>query len=122
MRCRRRRPRCRGVLAALLGVGLLLSRGSTVRADRMRRFDARISLARNGTLDITETLLVDFGKARRHGIYRLIPLSDTLSLKVAVVSVTDGAGKPCRKGENRQAVGTGQRPLAHQDHGPLRAA
>jgi uncharacterized membrane protein YgcG len=37
-------------------------------------FNAQVDVQRDGVLQITETILVDFGRQRKHGIYRDIPV------------------------------------------------
>ncbi|RME86294.1 MAG: DUF2207 domain-containing protein, partial [Zetaproteobacteria bacterium] len=42
--------------------------------ERIRAYDVDIVAAEDGSLTITETIRYDFGDARRHGIYRDVPL------------------------------------------------
>ncbi len=76
--------------------------GSTLpaRAEKIRAFDAIVQLQQNGTLDITENILMDFEGAKRHGIFRNIPLrralDDESKIDITVQSVVNGKGQKWR--------------------------
>ena len=62
-------------------------------------FAARIQIEENGALRIAETILVDFGNQRKHGIFRKIPVyydfGDDMErvYDLEVLSVTDSGGR-----------------------------
>lgn len=49
----------------------------SVRAEEIKNFNSQIAINKNGTVDIKETILYDFGDAYRHGIYRTLPFVKT---------------------------------------------
>ncbi|MFA0752760.1 MAG: hypothetical protein IMHGJWDQ_000522 [Candidatus Fervidibacter sp.] len=64
-------------------------------------YSVTIDLHRDSTLTVTETIIVNFGEVKRHGIYRKIPyryrrsvrgVSLAYNLRLRLVSVTDAAG------------------------------
>lgn len=71
-------------------------------------FDSEIHLHTNGSYDVTERLVVDFGSENRHGIYREIPykyeaesignkfLKRSKKVRIKVLSVTDDDGNRYR--------------------------
>lgn len=87
-------------LAVLATLGGLLT--WSARADEgwvITSFDAQIEVQQDGALRITETILVDFGTLRRHGIFRDIPVRYNYNedayrvYDFALESVTDTAGR-----------------------------
>ena len=71
------------------------------------RFDVSIRVAPDSTFIVTESIEVDFGDLRKHGIFRTIPVdyqrTETLggvpvatrySIRLKVVDVKDGEEKP----------------------------
>lgn len=71
------------------------------RAEVIRAFDATIRLQKDTTLDVTETIVMDFEDAQRHGIYRNLPVvynrhGGQYSIYVRIVSVTDEKGRGWR--------------------------
>jgi hypothetical protein len=71
------------------------------RAEVIRSFDSIIRLNRDASLDVTETILMDFGKERKHGTYRFIPLrqernGDNYRIDIRLLNVTDDKGKPLK--------------------------
>ena len=84
------------LLSVVLGCLLMLPAAG--RAEVIRSFDADIRLQKDTSLDVTETIVMDFEGSMRHGIYRTIPVrydryqgNYTISLKV--LSVDDGKGR-----------------------------
>ncbi len=85
-----------------LAVGVLvfgvLPSGSALAqsgGERIQSFDSQIVITRDNQAQITESILYDFGAARRHGIYRDIPIdyedgSDKYYINLKLRSVTDG--------------------------------
>src|SRR3569623_3547934 len=63
------------VVAALAAIMVLFSLAAPVlAAEEIRSFDSNIKLQTNGTVDVTETIIVNAeGIEIRHGIYRDIP-------------------------------------------------
>lgn len=64
------------------------------RAEMIRSFDAAIRLQKDTTLDITETITMDFEGVQRHGIERRVPVKydrngGQYSIYLKVLSVTD---------------------------------
>lgn len=68
----------------------------------LERFTAQIVIQRDGSLRITESIAVDFGALKKHGIFREIPIEYSIPgddkhnriYGFEAVSVTDAAGKP----------------------------
>ncbi len=89
--------RGRTVLAILVlcGAGLVAARGA--HAEVIRSFDADLRLLRDTTLDVTETIVMDFESAERHGIFRVIPVryerhNNSYTIDLRLESVTDETG------------------------------
>ncbi len=88
-------------VAAVLAVLLLLAVPAWAR-EEIRAFDSKVTMAANGTVDVTETITVNAeGDQIRHGIYRDIPTQlinddkSRLRSTLEVVSVTrDGRPEP----------------------------
>lgn len=55
---------------------------SVLAVERIESFESQISLKRDGSMDVLETIKYDFGEDNRHGIFRYIPLSTKLSEKL----------------------------------------
>src|SRR3989338_6427031 len=49
----------------------------SVSAEEIQRFTSDISINANGTMQVVETILYDFGSLSRHGIFRTIPFIKT---------------------------------------------
>lgn len=99
------------VKRALLCLTLLLSAGlACAWADsvRIREFHAELDVLPDSSLDVTETIHVDFTGAR-NGIYRNIPVEYegpggfNYSLFLADISATDSDGSPLRIERQRRA-------------------
>jgi uncharacterized membrane protein YgcG len=83
-------------LFAVLLAGTL-TRTSGARAEVIRSFDSTIKLQKDTSLDITETIVMDFEDAERHGIYRNLPVvynrnGGQYSIYVKIASITDENG------------------------------
>jgi len=67
--------------------------------EKISNFDAKININQDGTIQVEEKIVYDFGDLRKHGIYRTIPLSKINSgnkkfyLKISGVSIVDATGK-----------------------------
>jgi len=66
---------------------------------KMISFDADIALSKQGVLDITETIDMDYANQPRHGIFRFIPVKfhralGTYTTFIRVLSVADEKGVP----------------------------
>src|ERR1700722_20300088 len=87
----------RVVIVCLLGC-FATTFPASARQLRVKHFDAQIEVHKNGTIDVTETIEVQFTGAR-HGIYRTIPVqySDPAGFNYALfldpVSITDDSGQ-----------------------------
>ena len=96
-------------LIALIGLIALSGVSSTASGKELRieNFDARIVVASNGTIDVTETIRAHFIGSNWHGLYRSIPveyvtpqgLNYTLFLDVK--QVTAGNGRPLKFDSSR---------------------
>ncbi len=62
------------LVGSLLSFILILS-GSAGVAETIRNYQADIRLMRDSSLNVEENITYDFGKERKHGIFRDIPLS-----------------------------------------------
>lgn len=81
----------------ILMLALLLGSATRARADFIRLFNSDVRLQSDTTLDVTETIVVDFGSSWRHGIYRQIPVEYTrygnpYSVYLNVKDITDDHG------------------------------
>ena len=82
---------------------------SSARAETIRSFESVVRAQKDASLDVTETIVYDFEGARKHGIYRDIPITysrgnGTYSLRYEVLSVTDQSGNALtykEEGSNR---------------------
>lgn len=72
------------------------------QAEVIRSFHADVRLLKDASLDVTETIVMDFEGAQKHGIYRIIPIRykrpngyHTLDFKV--LSVTNQKAQPWKR-------------------------
>lgn len=77
---------------------LVAGSGGLARAEIIRSFDAAIRLQKDTTLDVTETIVMDFENSQRHGIYRKIPVrynryKGQYTIHLKVLGVDDGTGR-----------------------------
>jgi uncharacterized membrane protein len=68
-------------------------------AEVIRSFNSDVRLQKDSTLDVTETIVMDFEGASRHGIYRDIPVkyerhNNTYSIYLKILSITDENNNP----------------------------
>ncbi|MBX9876881.1 MAG: DUF2207 domain-containing protein [Candidatus Obscuribacterales bacterium] len=90
----------------------MLSAAPQVRAEQqevIRSFDEVVHLHKDCSLDVLETIEMDFGSIERHGIYRMIPIryrrnDNDYSVELKVDSVTDESGNAYN------------REISNQDH------
>lgn len=81
-------------------IGLLLAVGqSAVAAETIVSFDSAITVKSDSSFEVQETITYDFGDTEHHGIFRDIPYryardGANYRVRLAVRSVTDGAGRP----------------------------
>lgn len=74
---------------------------------RITSFNSDITLNRDTTANISETITADFGSFQKHGIYRTVPVSyrtknnNTLNIRFHLISVTDSRGNPIRVSVSR---------------------
>jgi len=89
------------IIILLTGLFLLvIPLTSLVRAEQINNFTSQITVNKNGTVDVAESLDYDFGALQKHGIYRDIP--DTkinqdgkkYRLSYRVISVIDDQNIP----------------------------
>jgi uncharacterized membrane protein YgcG len=85
--------------AALLPLLLLFALASpALGSERIERFDADVWLERDGSFTVEERISWDFGSARRHGIYRKIPVAygrgraADYRIRIEVEGVSDETG------------------------------
>lgn len=96
-------------LYALCVMLLPLALPLAARAEGIRTFDAALHLQKDTTIDVTETITMDFGTAERHGIYRVIPVRYTrygnaYTTPLRVESVTDESGRALHYSLARQGA------------------
>lgn len=77
---------------------LLFVSGTPALAERMKSWESKINLSKDGTATVEETLVMDFGTNLRHGIRRFIPVvynrsGGTYTTPLDFKSVTDENGK-----------------------------
>ena len=91
------------VLLALAAIGLALAAAAVGAQDTgwtIERFHAEIVIQPDASIEVVETIDVDFDGLERHGIFREIPVKYTWNddhdrvYKLSVVSVTDAEGQP----------------------------
>lgn len=78
---------------------LLFVSATPALAERMKSWESKINLSKDGTATVEETLVMDFGTNLRHGIRRFIPIvynrsGGTYTTPLDFKSVTDESGKP----------------------------
>ena len=99
-------------LVAFLFAALLVARAAAARELRIRNFESLITVNTDGTIDVSETIAVQF-MGEWHGIYRTIPVEYATSaglnysLFVTDVLATDESGtrlkiETSRQGRNEQ--------------------
>lgn len=62
------------VTTLFAALSLLLPAASLAASERVASFDSNIHVSKQNVLDITETIVYDFGDAAQHGIYRDVPI------------------------------------------------
>lgn len=82
----------------LVLLGCCMALASASHAEIIRSFDAEIRLQKDTSLDVTETIVMDFEDSQRHGIYRTIPVrydryGGNYTIQVKVLSIDDGQGR-----------------------------
>jgi uncharacterized membrane protein len=106
--CSRRTPRTflqRAAILALLAFSLAAS--ASARELKIEKFSAEVFVQQDATLDVTETIEVNFIGAW-HGLYRTIPVEYVTpqgfnySLFVKFMGATDAAGQPLKVESSRQ--------------------
>lgn len=108
MRTKRRGPAL--FLAAAVLAAVAVNAGAQERTIRIRDFGARLVVERDGSVDVTEHLIVGFS-GQWNGIVRDLSLRHNTAqgrrtkLDVAVVSITDGTGRPLRVEEQTKDNG-----------------
>jgi uncharacterized membrane protein YgcG len=84
------------------------------RGEFIRSFDVDVHLNRDSSLDIAETIVLDFESTPRHGINRFIPVryeryGNTYSISLKVREVTDGDGRALKYTTSTQGRNTNLR-------------
>ena len=92
--------------AFALALLLILGSNNSAKAEVIRQLDADIKLNIDCSLDIAETIKMDFEDSRRHGIFRIIPVEysrygGNYSLLFQLISVTDENNQPIAYVESR---------------------
>src|SRR3990170_6319842 len=85
-------------VVALTAAALLAAAPAAVAAEKISSFQAEIRIDPDGILDVTETIVYDFGATERHGIFRDIrtrlafdtTFDRTYPITVTSVDVIDG--------------------------------
>jgi uncharacterized membrane protein len=107
------RKKLPGVVFGLLAFGLMWvlvcasAVSAAARTLRIKHFDEQIEVRTNGTIDVTETIEVEFTGAW-HGIYRTIPVKYTTpqgfgyTLFIDPISMTDDSGRKLKYETSRQ--------------------
>ena len=104
--------------ALLTIAALTLTPHTAAAAQVIRTYSSHIELHTNGSADVQEEIIYDFGSEEHHGIYRIIPLAlqplgkvEYSSLDVSSILVTDRHGKRIQakydKGGNTVALTIG---------------
>ena len=93
----------RPVLFLVFALGLV----SDVRAEVIRSFHVEIRANSDTSLDVSETIAMDFESSQRHGIYRVIPVvysrnGGKYSIYLDVLGVTDEKGAKYQFSQSRQ--------------------
>src|ERR1022692_3684814 len=83
-----------GLWAVGAALAVLLWPVGLLRAEIIRSFTSEVRLQKDTTLDVSETIVMDFESAQRHGIYRDMPVryeryGNPYSVFVNVDAVTD---------------------------------
>lgn len=73
----------------------------------IRSFDAQIKVNKDASLDITEEIKIDFGRLRKHGIFRIVPVQyerngSTYTCDLRVQSITDQEERTLQHEDARQ--------------------
>lgn len=92
-----------GLLVYLLASTLA---GTGARAEIIRGFDVTVRLQQDTSLDVTETIVMDFEESERHGIYRQMPVvydrnGGKYTIYVNVLSITDESGRGYKYSQSR---------------------
>lgn len=82
------------LLFLLCNVFLALGVSSQNISEKITDFNVDIVVKENSALLIRETIVYDFGAQNKHGIYRDIPLENSLEIKVKEVSDEFGSSYP----------------------------
>ncbi len=79
-------------------IGLTVTPAGTVAAEEILQFDGIAQVNPDGTIQVTETIVYDFGPEERHGIFRTIPFviknqeGTQFQMRFDVLSVTNEQG------------------------------
>ncbi|HEX8236521.1 MAG TPA: DUF2207 domain-containing protein [Abditibacteriaceae bacterium] len=81
----------------LLVVTCFFASTQPARAEVIRSFDAEVRLNKDTSMDVSETIVMDFQGSQRHGIYRKIPVTykrygGKYSIYLKLLAVTDEKG------------------------------
>src|SRR5262249_17238360 len=97
--CRRFGVAIPKLAVALTTVIAALIIGLPACAEMIRSYAADVRLNKDCSLNITETILMDFEDAQRHGIYRVIPVQYSrfganFTTELKIKAITDESGLP----------------------------
>lgn len=86
---------------------LVLCLSSACRAEVIQSFHVELRAQHDTTLDVTETITMDFENSQRHGIYRIIPVvydrnGGKYTIYLNLLSVTDEKGNSYNYEKSRQ--------------------
>lgn len=80
-----------------IAVAFFFTPGTALAQESIESFNDTITIQKNGLVDVTEDITYNFGDAKKHGIFRIIPIyyytaSGTLHTPLNLKSVTDENG------------------------------
>jgi len=88
------------VFVAFIFLFLFLPKSSFAQIEEIKNFDSKILINTDGTINVTEKIVYDFGLLNKHGIFRNIPYYKTnkegkkYAMEAHVLSVKDENGSP----------------------------
>ena len=95
------------LLFTLYSLPLIVHAQSSDTGWEIDSINSDIVLNKDTTVNVSETIVADFGSLQKHGIYRTVPVSyrtknnNTLNIRFHLISVADGAGKSVRTSTSR---------------------
>lgn len=96
MRCSKGKFKLSGIILTAM---LVLTASGWAQGEQIQNFTSRITISKDGTIDVEETILYDFADQKRHGIIREIPKTKfnregkEFILNFKLLSVTEANGR-----------------------------